>query len=113
MLVGDVRWATTGRGSSWKLSGGSIRSSAVTKVSKYRQVRRATNLNARASAGDTAGCPATRVDLLIQTATAGDAAQRIRKGAASHPLSGRRCPTMRASTAAITTALPYGDRRPR
>ena len=33
-LVGEVRWASTGRGSSWKLSGGSIWSSAVTKVSK-------------------------------------------------------------------------------
>ena len=41
MLVGEVRCATTGFGSSWKLSGGSIRSSGVTKVSKKRQVLRA------------------------------------------------------------------------
>ena len=37
-------------GSSWKLSGGSMWSSAVTKVSKKRQVRRATPRSARASA---------------------------------------------------------------
>ena len=42
MLVGDVRWATTGSGSSWKLSGGRAWSSGPTKVSKNRQVRRAT-----------------------------------------------------------------------
>ena len=41
ILVGDVRWATTGFGSSWKLSGGSMLSAAVTNVSKKRQVRRA------------------------------------------------------------------------
>jgi hypothetical protein len=44
MLVGDVRWATTGFGASWKLSGGSMWSSGVTNVSKKRQVRRATEL---------------------------------------------------------------------
>jgi hypothetical protein len=32
MLVGDVRWATTGCGSSWKLSGGRWCSAAVTQV---------------------------------------------------------------------------------
>ena len=41
MLVGEVRWATTGFGSSWKLSGGRKWSSGPTKVSKKRQVRRA------------------------------------------------------------------------
>src|SRR5688572_1783078 len=41
MLVGDVRCATLGTGSSWKLSGGSQLSSGPTKVSKYAHVRRA------------------------------------------------------------------------
>ena len=41
MLVGEVREATSGTGSSWKLSGGSQLSRAVTKVSKNRQVLRA------------------------------------------------------------------------
>ena len=39
MLVGDVRRATTGAGSSWKLSGASQLVSAVTKRSKKRQCR--------------------------------------------------------------------------
>ena len=43
---GEVRWASAGTGSSWKLSGGSMWSAAVTKVSKYRQVRRAIIRNA-------------------------------------------------------------------
>ena len=33
MLVGDVRWAMTPPGSSWKLSGGSQWSSGPTKLS--------------------------------------------------------------------------------
>ena len=41
MLVGEVRAATPVGGSSWKLSGGSQFSSAVTKVSKKCQVLRA------------------------------------------------------------------------
>ena len=40
MLVGEVREAINGVGTSWKLSGGSMWSVAVTKVSKKRQVRR-------------------------------------------------------------------------
>ena len=53
ILVGEVRWASTGAGSSWKLSGGSMWSAAVTKVSKNRQVRRAISRRAWASAADT------------------------------------------------------------
>ena len=52
-LVGEVRWASAGAGSSWKLSGGSMWSAAVTKVSKNRQVRRAISRRAWASAADT------------------------------------------------------------
>src|SRR6185369_7418006 len=51
MLVGEVRLATTPRGSSWKLSGGRWLCSAVTKVSKKRQVRRATRRSSRCCAG--------------------------------------------------------------
>ena len=40
MFVGEVRWATSGAGSSWKLSGGRALSAGPTKVSKKRQVRR-------------------------------------------------------------------------
>ena len=46
-MVGEVRWARTGAGSSWKLSGGSMLSLGVTKVSKKRQVRRAISRSAR------------------------------------------------------------------
>ncbi len=52
MLVGDVRWATTGSGSSWKLSGGSAWSSGPTNVSKNRHVRRAMRRSAPASAAE-------------------------------------------------------------
>ena len=52
MLVGEVRCATTPRGSSWKLSGGRWLSSAVTKVSKKRQVRRAISRSSRCCVGD-------------------------------------------------------------
>ena len=49
MLVGDVRWAITGAGSSWKLSGGRSCSCVVTWTSKYRHVRRATRRSASMS----------------------------------------------------------------
>ena len=48
--MGEVRCARTGLRSSWKLSGGSMWSAAVTKVSKKRHVRRATSRRHRASA---------------------------------------------------------------
>ena len=41
MFVGDVRGATMGAGVSWKLSGGSQFSPALTNVSKKRHVWRA------------------------------------------------------------------------
>ena len=55
MLVGEVRCAIAGFGSSWKLSGGSMWSSAVTNVSKKRQVRRAISRSACVSAAETGG----------------------------------------------------------
>src|SRR5215213_18149 len=74
MFVGDVRCATTGAGSSWKLSGGSQLSSAPTNVSKKRHVRRAitranavsSSLNRFRSAGR---------GLLAQYATSGERSQ--------------------------------------
>ena len=48
--MGEVRWATTGFGVSWKLSGGSEFSAGTTNVSKKRQVRRAMRRSACDSA---------------------------------------------------------------
>ena len=45
MLVGEVRWATTPRGDSWKWSGGSQLSVGVTYCSKKSQVARASLCN--------------------------------------------------------------------
>ncbi len=58
-------------------------SAAVTKVSKKRQVRRATSRSARASAAETGRRPATSGDRLVQRAMAGDAIQAITNGAAT------------------------------
>src|SRR6266702_2559847 len=82
-LVGDVRWASAGTGSSWKLSGGSMLSAAVTKVSKNRQVRRAISRSAWASAVDTDMRPAILGDWLVQRATTGEAIHNADSGKAS------------------------------
>ena len=82
MLVGDVRWATTGAGSSWKLSGGSSCSCAVTNVSKKCHARRAVSRRARASASEIGEVPAPRTGRLAHRATAGESIHRIRNGAA-------------------------------
>ena len=58
MFVGEVRCATTGLGSSWKLSGGRAWSSGPTNVSKNRQVRRAIRRSAATSAAES--CSAGR-----------------------------------------------------
>ena len=79
-LVGDVRWAISGTGSSWKLSGGSMLSPTVTKVSKNRHVRRAVRRSARASATLTGNCPAITGDRLAQRAIPGTAAQSAANG---------------------------------
>src|SRR4029077_19092418 len=97
MLVGEVRWATTGRGSSWKLSGGSQLSSAVTNVSKKRQLRRAAvRMICRSSAVSFSG-GRVRIGRLIKRATAGERAQRTANAAATARVS----PEL---DAAITTA---------
>ena len=83
--MGEVRWAKTGFGSSWKLSGGSMWSSAVTNVSKKRQVRRALRRSARASASEIGLAPASGGGRLAQRAIAGDNIHRIMNGTASRP----------------------------
>jgi len=90
MLVGDVRWATTGSGISWKLSGGSMWSAGVTKVSKKRQVRLAMRRRAWASASASGRWAPIRGDRLAQKATAGEANQATANtdatGHVPHPL---------------------------
>src|ERR1019366_4902786 len=83
MLVGDVREATTGTGSSWKLSGGSQCSSAVTKVSKKRQVLRAVRRRKANCLGFSSGAVEGSIGWLIRQAIHGEASQRLRIGAAN------------------------------
>ena len=71
MLVGDVRCATTGFGSSWKLSGGRKWSAGSTNVSKNRHVRRPVKRKSRVWSGDTNGIDRARTGRLIHRATIG------------------------------------------
>ena len=80
ILVGEVRCAITARGSSWKLSGGRWLSSAVTKVSKKRQVRRAISLSSRCCSADNSDFAAEGGVWLIRHAMAGAATHSSRKG---------------------------------
>src|SRR3546814_2656000 len=83
MLVGEVRCAMTGFGSSWKLSGGSMLSVGVTNVSKKRQVRRAMRRKSRASGSDTVSLRAAGDDRLLHKASAGAVSHSNAKGRAS------------------------------
>ena len=83
ILVGDVLWATTGFGVSWKLSGGSMLSAAVTNVSKKRQVRRATSRSAVASLPLTARLAAAPGGRLARQATRGETVHSASSGAAT------------------------------
>ena len=71
MFVGDVRWATTGTGSSWKLSGGRPWSSGPTNVSKNRQVRRAVRRSAAVSSAVSRSAAASGAGRLTRWATKG------------------------------------------
>src|SRR5438067_13446404 len=82
MLVGDVRCAMSGCGSSSKLSGGSQLSSCPAKVSKKRHVRRAASLAARASFAVNVSTSIT-LWRLTQCAIVGDKIHASRKGAAT------------------------------
>ena len=75
----------------------------VTKVSKKRQVRRATRRNARASATETGRRPATSGERLVQRAMAGDAIQAITNGAATGQASLPAHQTTIAATMPIAT----------
>src|SRR4051794_25722817 len=103
MLVGDVRWATTGFGSSWKLSGGSQWSVGPTNVSKKLQVWRATRRSSFVSAG-ASGTSAVGGDWLTQYPTSGARNQASRNGAATGRAAGFTSPTISASAMA-----PAGD----
>src|SRR5947207_2540507 len=82
MLVGEVRKATTGTGSSWKLSGGSQCSCSVTKVSKKRHVLRAVCRRKANCLGFNWGTTEGPMGWLIRQAIQGQANQRPRIGAA-------------------------------
>ena len=104
MLVGEVRWATTGRGSSWKLSGGSQLSSAVTNVSKKRQLRRAAvRMICRSSPVSCSGGRVT-IGRLIKRATAGERAQRTANAAATARVSPELDAAITPATSASTRA---------
>ena len=98
-MVGEVRCATTGAGSSWKLSGGSMWSSGVTKVSKKRQVRRAVSRKALRVGRRQRRLPATRGGRLAQRATAGEAATAAANGADSTSVP---CPESQRDSQATT-----------
>ena len=83
MLVGDVRRASTGSGSSWKLSGGRPPSSGFTNVSKKRHVRRATSRAVRICSGERTRLLGTCGGKLMRQANTGDSTQRRTKGAAT------------------------------
>ena len=104
MLVGDVRCATTGFGSSWKLSGGRKLSSGPTKVSKNRQVRRAVARRVATSCGDMVGVLDTRGGWLTHRATRGDRAHSTTNGPAIAQAPGRMNATSAAAARASTSA---------
>src|SRR5262249_17582156 len=104
MFVDDVRCATTGAGSSWKLSGGRPLSSGPTTVSKNRQVRRAVARSLRRSDADRGATPSVASGWLTQRATAGDKIQSATNGAAKRQCAGAASATTRAAPAPSTTA---------
>src|SRR6185437_13835420 len=89
MLVGEVRWARTGFGSSWKLSGGRKVSSGPTKASKNRQVRRAVERRTVRSAGESSCVGDGGGGRLTQRAARGESPHSRRNGAAIATPSGR------------------------
>src|SRR5688572_10412446 len=98
-FVGDVRCATSPFGSSWKLSGGKECSSALTKISKKRHVRRAILRNVLRSAAVKGVARESGRGALTALTIAGENAQSRRKGAANGHAAGFATVT---TTAAIT-----------
>src|SRR4051812_619400 len=105
MLVGDVRWATTGAGSSWKLSGGSQLSDAPTNVSKKSHVRRAVRRSDSISPEVSWAAATTEAGVLTTRATNGDSSHSARNGTANHSVPGLTMMTTIDVPRAITTAL--------
>ena len=104
MFVGEVRCATTGSGSSWKLSGGRLWSSGPTKVSKYRQVLRAARRSASTSVVDSCSAAESADGRLTRRATRGDSSHRPMNGMAIQT-PGFSARTSTAVVAAIATPL--------
>src|SRR5579862_8773719 len=103
MLVGEVRWAITPTGCSWKLSGGSQWSSAPTKVSKNAQVLRARLRRNRVWSADSLA--RRRVSgRLIHHAIAGEANHRAAMGPATANAAG--CESSTPITASKAAAGP-------
>src|SRR5262245_5851101 len=109
MLVGEVRRATTGCGSSWKLSGGSRLFSAVTKVSKNRHVRRAMSLSDFASFAESSACSAAFGCRLTHDAIEGATSQARTNGNARVRLPRLRRKVPSASAAAIARLLDIAE----
>ena len=103
MLVGDVRCATAGAGSSWKLSGGSQWSSGPTNVSKNRHVRRAMRRSASWSVAESRSATDSGGGRLTRRATTGDSSHRATNGRAIHPAPGFAARTSTAMAAASAT----------
>ena len=101
MLVGEVRWAMSGAGSSCRLSGGSQWSAAPTWVSKNAQVRRASARKKSRCLACGTKRPALR-GWLIHQAMRGEASHRISSGAARTSASGRRSASAAPSSSAST-----------
>src|SRR5436190_20515701 len=104
MFVGEVRCATTGCGSSWKLSGGRPASAGPTKVSKNLQVRRAVARSVLASWGASRGVDEAPGGRLTHRAARGDSAHSSRNGAATAALPGRATATTIPAVTARTSA---------
>src|SRR5476651_1369677 len=103
MLVGEVREAMTGAGVSWKLSGGSQFSPAVTKVSKKCQVVRAVRRRKSSWPRFNSGSDDS-IGWLIHQAIHGAASQRPRKGSATGHWSGCRASTRNPPSSATAGA---------
>ena len=112
MLVGDVRCARTGFGSSWKLSGGRKWSSGPTNASKNRHVRRAVERRRVTSSGASGDVARARGGRLIHRATSGERPQSRTNGAAMAQLPGLTKTTRAAATAASRTAPRMLSKRP-
>src|SRR5437762_2788611 len=103
MLVGDVRAATVGAGSSWKLSGGSQFSSAVAKVSKKCQVLRAMR-RSRVNCSTLSSGVGCSIGKLIHDAIHGAASQRTKQGTVTLRCAGCMTPKETALANAIAGA---------